>query len=130
VIVHAQALRAADRHDDALRALDNGMARLGALPSLQLPAIDIETERQRYAQALTRLDVLLRQVPNNEAWRMQRAELLQRLGRNEEARDELARALQLVESRPSRRRSKATQELAARLRNELNGATARREGQP
>lgn len=128
VIVHAQALLAVGNPPGALRVLDKGMARLGPLPSLQLTAIDLDVELQRYDSALARLDVLLQQTPSNEAWIARRAEILQRAGRNDEARAESARALRQIESRPRQRRSQATNELADRLRSQINGDAVRREG--
>jgi tetratricopeptide (TPR) repeat protein len=53
IIVHAQAWRQAGKQREALRALDEGMTRVGPLPSLQLTAIDLDVELQRYDRALS-----------------------------------------------------------------------------
>lgn len=127
VIVHAQGWLAAGDKNAALRALDAGMARVGPLPSLQLTAVDLDVELQRYDGALARLDGLLKQTPGNEAWIARRAEVLQRAGRTEEARAEYARALRQIEARPPQRRSQATNELADRLRSAI-GAENRAAG--
>lgn len=128
VIVHAQAWIKAGKPADAVRALDGGMARTGPLPALQLTATDLDVELQRYDSALARLDTLLKQTPNNEAWIARRAEILQRAGRTDEARAERARALQQIEARPLQRRSQATKELAERLRSQSGSQTAAKEG--
>lgn len=126
IIIHAQAWVKAGKPNEALRALDAGMRRVGPLPSLQLTAIDLDVEQQQYDSALTRLDVLLRQTPTNEAWIARRADILQRAGRTAEARAELTRALQQIESRPSQRQNQATKDLANRLRSQIGTPT--REG--
>lgn len=129
VIVHAQALLATGNRAAALRVLDNGIARLGPLPALQLTAIDLDLELLRYDSALSRLDVLLRQTPTNEVWIARRAEILARAGRTDEARAERARALRQIESRPPQRRNQASQALADQLRNEINGDAAGKKGE-
>lgn len=128
IIVHAQAWLKVGKPADALRALEAGLTRVGPLPSLQLTAIDLDVELQRYDSALARLDVLLRQTPTNEAWIARRADILQRAGRTDEARAERARALRQIESRPPQRRNQATKELADRLRGQIGHETATKEG--
>ena len=59
-LARARALSACSppRRDDALRTLDAGLARLGPLVSLALPAIDLEASLGRFDAALRRLDAL------------------------------------------------------------------------
>ena len=128
IIVHAQAWLAEGNKEAALRALDGGITRVGPLPSLQLTAVDLDIELERYDSALARLDMLLRQTPSNEAWIVRRAEILQRAGRTDESRREFARALQQIEARPLQRRSKATNELADRLRSQIGTGARPQEG--
>lgn len=52
----AQILAGLRRWDEALRGLDAGMARLGNLPSLALPAIEYERQRGHPAAARERLE--------------------------------------------------------------------------
>lgn len=52
----ARALAELQRWDDAIRGLDAGMARLGATPSLALPAIEYEWKRGDFDSALARLE--------------------------------------------------------------------------
>jgi tetratricopeptide (TPR) repeat protein len=127
IIVHAQAWRQAGKQREALRALDEGMTRVGPLPSLQLTAIDLDVELQRYDRALSRLDQLLQQTPNNAAWIVRRADILQRAGRMEEAGAERVRALRQIEARPAQRRNQATNALADRLRSQIGQSTTTKE---
>ena len=69
----------------ALARLDEGLARLGALPVLLLAAIDIEQARADYAAALERLAPLLAAADRQEGWLLRRARLLTLAGRLDEA---------------------------------------------
>jgi tetratricopeptide (TPR) repeat protein len=129
VALRAETLRSRGRREDAVRALDDGMARLGALPSLALTAVDLDVELHRYASALARLDALLRQAPANAAWITRRAEILKQANRTDEARAEFARALQQIEARPAQRQNPASRALAERLRSELAADAPHPEGQ-
>jgi len=119
VIVRRDALLARGKREEAVRALDEGIARLGPIASLELPAIDIEVDLGHYNGALRRLDTLLQQTPANAAWIARRAEILKRAGRATDARAEFARALRQIETKPAQRQNTATKELAERLRAEL-----------
>lgn len=116
VLAYRDALVAAGKPDEALRALDDGMSRIGTIASLQLPAIDMETERQHWDAALHRLDELMRQAPSSPIWITQRADILAKAGRTTEARAEYARALATIDARPRNRRPPALATLEARLR--------------
>ena len=74
----------ADR-EHALRALDHGIARLGPIVSLQLPAIDWELTRGQYDAALARLETVSAQSPRVEPWLVRRGEILEQAGRLTEA---------------------------------------------
>jgi Flp pilus assembly protein TadD len=124
-MTHRDALLAAKKPADALRALDQGMARLGPIASLQLAAIDMETSNQNWAGALERLDQLLKQAPKSEVWIVRRGEILEHLGRRDEARAEREKALQLITARPAARRNQTLTELEHRLRAELSSSSAR-----
>lgn len=52
----ARAQAALQRWADAVRGLDEGIARLGLTPALALPAIDYERQRGAFAAALQRLE--------------------------------------------------------------------------
>jgi tetratricopeptide (TPR) repeat protein len=128
VFAHRDALLAAGRPDEALQALDAGIARLGAVPSLELAAVDLAEDLGRHEDALRRLERLLAASPRNEAWLTRRGEILARAGRREEARADFAHALALIEARPPARRGKRIEALQRQLRTAL--AVARTEGKP
>lgn len=120
----ARALAAeGDEHlESALRGLDEGIVALGPLLVLQLPAIEIELSRNRIDAALARLDTILLQAERKERWLTRRGEILERVGRCEEAREAYASALAALESLPpSRRGARAMRELEARLRAAIPG---------
>jgi len=126
----ARALAAAGgaQRDEALRTLDEGMLRLGAVPSLGLAAVDLELERGAVDAALARLERLARVGGAQPvAWRVRRAEILEGAGRTQEARESYARALHELEALPPRRReAPALRDLAARVREALGRLEARR----
>jgi predicted Zn-dependent protease len=115
VIARRDALVSLGRRAAAVRALDEGMARIGHVPSLELAAIDLELELGRPARALARLERLLAATPQNPVWVARRAELLRRVGRGDEARSEYARARAMIEARPASRRGPAFEELRHRI---------------
>jgi tetratricopeptide (TPR) repeat protein len=128
-IERARALAAAgDIHvDEALRGLDEGIERLGPLVTLQLYAVDLELVRARPAAALARLERMLERFGSNPTWLVRRAEILERAGRPGEARAAYASSLAALEGlAPSRRASKAVDELTARVRVALERLEAAR----
>jgi tetratricopeptide (TPR) repeat protein len=124
VIARRDALLLLGRREAAVRALDEGMERIGRVASLELAAIDLEVEMGEPTQALRRIDGLLAATPQNPAWVALRAELLKRAGRSGEARDEYARALAMIDRRPEERRGRAFEKLRRNLQTVLTEATA------
>ena len=106
-------------HGQALRALDQGIARLGPIVSLQLPAIDLELTRGQYDAALARLETVSEQSPRVEPWLVRRGEILEQAGRLTEAlciyEEALAGLEPLTTSRMAELESKVRASLA-RLR--------------
>ena len=98
----AQVLEAAGKIETALAGLDEGIARLGPIVSLQLPAIDLEIKLKRYDAALKRIDLLAGQSQRNESWLLRRAKILERAGRVEEARRAYADAAAAIHLLPDR----------------------------
>ena len=125
VFAHRDALLWLGRRADAVAALDAGIARLGPVASLELAAVDLEEELGRHADALRRLDLLLGQNPQNEAWVARRGDILARAGRSGEAHAAFAHALALIESRPGDRRGERVEALERRLRAALALADTR-----
>ncbi|MGH7785614.1 MAG: tetratricopeptide repeat protein, partial [Candidatus Binatia bacterium] len=123
VMARRDALLALGRRDEAVAALDQGMARIGRIAALQLAAVDLEVDLGRYDGALSRLDQLLAPRPN-PAWIARRGDILALTGRHEAARAEYARALALLAPRPGGRSAKGFDQLRRRLEGELQSATS------
>lgn len=106
--------------EDALRGLDEGIARLGPLVSLQLYAIELELGAKRYEGALARLESVAAQTPRKESWLARRAEILEQAGRQGEARLAYEQAVEAIESlSPRHRKTRATLKLEAQVRAAL-----------
>jgi Flp pilus assembly protein TadD len=127
VIAHRDVLLGLGKKQDALRALDAGMDRIGHVVSLELPAVDLEVELGRFDAALARLDRLAAGAPPNPMWITRRGEVLERAGRDREARAEYAKALALIDARPAARRGKPFVDLKRRLETALASAEQRGE---
>lgn len=122
VLARRDALLSLGRREEAVSALDAGMARIGRVVSLELPAIDLEVELGRYDAALGRLDGLLARGAPNPAWVARRGEILEKAGKKAEARAEYERALAIIARRSPDRRAKAFDDLKRRLETELAAA--------
>jgi tetratricopeptide (TPR) repeat protein len=125
VIAHRDVLVELGKKDEAVKALDAGMARVGHVASLELPAVDLEVELGRYDAALARLDRLVATAPPNPLWITRRGEVLEKAGRTDAARAEYAKALALIDARPAARRGKPFVELKRRLETALASADQR-----
>jgi predicted Zn-dependent protease len=119
VLALRDALLAAGDRSAALAALDYGLTRVGLVPSLALPALDLALELGRDADALRRIDALLATNPRNEAWLARRGDVLDRLGRRDEARVARSDALTALQSRPDGRRGARSSALERELRAAL-----------
>jgi predicted Zn-dependent protease len=113
-IERAHTLLAAGRPDEALRGLDEILARLGPVVTLQLTAIDVEVHRGDLDGALRRIDAALATTPRNEMWLERRGDILLCAGRAAEAREAYTAALEAIASLPPERR--ATRAMADRER--------------
>ena len=106
--------------EEALRGLDEGIARLGPLVTLQLLAIDLESRRKNYDAALTRLDLIAAQSERKEMWLVRRGEILRNAGRIEEARATFKAALDAIDALPPhRRQNRSVSALELRARSGL-----------
>lgn len=110
---------AAGRPEVALRVADGAIEKIGPVASVQLPAIAIELELGQPATALGRYDTLLAQAPQHEVWLAERGDILDGMGRTEEARAAYERALALIRKRPPDRRSKKITALERQLETKL-----------
>lgn len=108
------------RLEDALGALDDGIARIGPIVTLVELAVELERRRGAPQAALRRLRVLplpLRQRPN---WLARRGNLLVAAGQVDDARAAYAAALAAIDQLPAARRmSQAMIELRHRIQRQL-----------
>jgi predicted negative regulator of RcsB-dependent stress response len=119
VLTWRDALLAAGKPAEAVRALDEGMLRVGHVSSLALAAVDLDVQLGNLDAAVGRMDRLIAQNPRNPAWFARRGDLLERAGATADARASYARALAMIEGRPAARRSHRTANLERRLRAAL-----------
>jgi predicted Zn-dependent protease len=116
----ALAAQGGGRVDEALRVLDEGLARLGRTVTLALSAVELELERKRYSQALARLDEAARSSPRKEVWLLRRGRILEEAGKAEEAREAYREALGVGRASPAfRRNTPAAHRLEAEARASL-----------
>lgn len=103
----------------AIEGLDQGIATLGPLVSLESPAVDLERALGRHDAALARLETLAPQIALRD-YLERRGLILAAAGRDAEARAAFAAALAEIESlSDGRRRRPAVHDQEARLRATL-----------
>jgi tetratricopeptide (TPR) repeat protein len=101
----------------AVAGLDQGMQRLGPIPSLEMPAVEYELQRTNISGALVRMDRIIARYPVKEPWLASRGELLEQAGRFAEAREAFQQVLSGIEGyAPARRGLVATTRLETRAR--------------
>src|ERR1051325_1481891 len=98
----AEALVAEGAADDALSILDRGIKKLGPLPALETPAIDLELKRKKCNGALARIDLLLPQLLRKESCLARRGDILLESGRRADARKSYEDALVAINHSPQR----------------------------
>jgi tetratricopeptide (TPR) repeat protein len=121
-IERAQVLAASGQEylPEVMRGLDEGIAKMGSLVTLQLFAIDVEMRQKNYDGALARLEKIAEKSPRKETWLVRRGEILQQAGRPDEARQAYQSALSSLQTLPPTRRFvPAMQELEKRIKREL-----------
>jgi tetratricopeptide (TPR) repeat protein len=123
----ARALERTGRLDEAVRGLDEGLVRLGQPVTLELYAIELELARDRFDAALTRLDRIAAASDRKESWLVRRAEILERAGRGEAARQAYSDALAAIHALPAGRRSNRA---VRRLEESATAALARLAASP
>lgn len=85
---------------EAVRSLDEGMARLGPALVLQMRAIALEETLGRIDEAAARLDQVAAHSERKEGWLRRRGDLFARAGRMQEARASYVAALGSLNSLP------------------------------
>jgi tetratricopeptide (TPR) repeat protein len=118
----ARALERTGQLDEAVRGLDEGLLRLGQPVTLQLYAIELDLARDRYDAALARLDRIAAASERQESWLVRRAEILERAGRGEAAKQAYSDALAVIHALPAGRRSNRA---VRRLEESATAALAR-----
>lgn len=122
----ARAQAAIGQMANALNGLDNGMARVGEVPALQLAAIEYERCLAHFDAALARVDKLIARHPVKEPWLVLRAEILAQAGRLVEARAAFQQVFAGIEAYPpARRELEQTMKLQARVREGWQRVEAR-----
>jgi tetratricopeptide (TPR) repeat protein len=82
----AEALMACGHGEEAVQVLQRGLKAFGAVPSLVLKAMEIETAAGHFDAALSRIVAMQKTAPRPEPWMAKRAQLLAQAGRREESR--------------------------------------------
>lgn len=110
----------------AASGLDEGVARLGEVPALQLAAIEYDRQRADFAAAIARVDKLVARHPVKEPWLVLRGEILAQAGRLPDAKAAFQQALSGIENYPTAKRGlEQTIQLQARTREGLARVEAR-----
>jgi tetratricopeptide (TPR) repeat protein len=110
----------AKNYEAALRGLDEGLARLGWIVTLELEAIDLELRLKRYDAALGRLHRISAHSARQETWLARRGAILEQSGRTSEARAAYQAALAAAMGVPVVRRQTRTHAvLIERLQSDL-----------
>lgn len=126
----AAALAASGRLHAAIRVIDEGIARLGPLASLEDLGVSIERRRGNSDGALARLDRLYAGQARRETWLARRGGILLEAGRSGEARAALLEAQVSIDSLPPRlRRTRAIERLERDVKSSLErlGSESRKE---
>ena len=111
--------------EEAIRGIDEGIAAIGPIVTLERAAIDLELRRGATDAALARLERISERSPRREAWLAQRGDILAGVGRTLEAEESFARALlELGQLSDQRRRTPAMSRLEAEIRESLAGLAA------
>lgn len=104
--------------DEALAGLEDGLRRLGPVPSLVLAAVGLERRSGRADAALARVAAAEAAAPRRETWAALRGEILAEAGRHAEARAAFEDALAtLAALPPGPRHARSTLRLEARIRS-------------
>jgi tetratricopeptide (TPR) repeat protein len=107
-----------DHIAEALHGLDEGIAKLGPIATLEMPAIEIEISSRRFDTALARVDQLAASSPRKETWLARRGEILEKASRPADAQKSYSEALAAIEKLPSYiRETAATAKLETTIRD-------------
>jgi tetratricopeptide (TPR) repeat protein len=121
VLELARLLAGEGKVEEALRALDEGIKKLGPILPLQGYAVDLELGRKNNDAALTRLETILASATRKESWFARRGDILLEAGRAAEARRSYEAALAAVKRLPNRLQQSPSM---VKLRTHVNTALA------
>lgn len=108
-----------------VRGLDQGIDRMGPVPSLHLMALDLEEQSGQVEAALLRIERLTKESARKERWLERRGDVLVKAGRAAEAAKAWEEALAAIDALPERqRRTVATTEQRASIEAKLAVAKA------
>lgn len=108
--------------DRALGGLEEGIARLGPVITLELRALELEEKLGRVDAALARIERLMADAKRKETWLVRKGDVLRRAGRANEAGEAYRAALAALDSLPPNlRASKAMQDLEKQARAGIAG---------
>ena len=86
---------------EAIRSLDEGLERIGAVPSLLLRALALEESSGRIDAAARRINQIIALTERGEGWLKRRGDLFNRAGRAAEAKSSYSAALAAVAALPA-----------------------------
>ncbi len=117
----AALIAAGDAHlAEAIRGIDEGIAAIGPIVTLQRVAVDLELRSGQPDAAIARLERIAERSPRREMWLVQLGEILARLGRTDEARERFSLALtELDRLNAPRRNTPAMSRLTARIHSSM-----------
>lgn len=109
----------------AVACLDEGIAKLGPIVTLELEAIAYEQAGRKWDGALKRITLLMEQTPRKESWQERKGQVLEQAGRTQEAWTAYRDGLAAIEQLPERTRVlPMTKELKTRLEAGLQRVTS------
>lgn len=108
----------------ALEGLEDGIALMGPLITLQRLAIEVEIDQENYQNAIDRVNRILQDVDRKETWLVKKGKVLNSIGRKEEAKQQFLLAERSIELLPNRTRaSPAMRDLLKTINENLNRET-------
>jgi tetratricopeptide (TPR) repeat protein len=111
------------RLPEAIAVLDRGIARLGPIVSLQIPALEFEEQARRWDAAAARVDALVASAGRKDVWLKRKGDLLARAGRRAQAKAAWKEARAAIDTLPAGlRQSPPVLALAEELDALLGGA--------
>ena len=106
--------------NEALQGLNEGLAKLGPVMTLELAALDLELKLSRFDDALRRVDRLAATARRQESWLTRRGDILVQLGRTDDARVAYLKALEAIAALPPHHQvTQATADLKKRIDTSL-----------